>query len=63
MCAAFPPENRSNQLCGMLAVKQASDGRVYCAAVLIGAAMGCLGFAVDWAVVELNNLKFSGAPA
>ena len=29
-------------------------------AVLIGAAMGCLGFAVDWAVVELNNLKFSG---
>jgi hypothetical protein len=24
--------------------------------------MGGLGFAVDWAVVELNNLKFSGTP-
>ena len=31
-------------------------------AVLIGVAMGCLGFAIEWAVVELNNLKFAGAP-
>ena len=31
-------------------------------AVLIGVAMGGLGFAVDWAVVEVNNLKFSGTP-
>ena len=27
-------------------------------AVLIGVAMGVLGFTVDWAVVALNTLKF-----
>lgn len=30
---------------------------------MIGVVMGFLGFAVDWAVVELNTLKFSAARA
>lgn len=32
-------------------------------AVLIGVAMGTLGFAVDWAVVTLNTIKYGATRA